>query len=45
MSASKRSNKIHSLTVETEYLREEIKTLVGADGIVGQSCDLVKGLE
>jgi PAS domain S-box-containing protein len=30
-------NKIHSLTAETEYLREEIKTLVGADGIVGQS--------
>ena len=33
-------HKIHSLTVETEYLREEIKLLVGADGIVGQSAPL-----
>ena len=38
-------HKIHSLTVETEYLREEIKMLVGADGIVGQSALLVKNLE
>ncbi|MGZ9143252.1 MAG: sigma 54-interacting transcriptional regulator, partial [Candidatus Binatia bacterium] len=30
-------NKIRSLTVEAEYLRDEIKSLVGADGIVGQS--------
>ena len=29
--------KIHSLTVEAEYLREEIKSLFGADEIVGQS--------
>lgn len=29
--------KIRSLTVEAEYLREEIKTLFGADEIVGQS--------
>jgi PAS domain S-box-containing protein len=37
-------NKIHSLTVETEYLREEIKTLVGADGVVGQSSTWLKVL-
>ena len=37
-------NKIHSLTVETEYLREEIKSLVGADGIVGQSSTWLKTL-
>ena len=37
-------HKIHSLTVEAEYLREEIKLLVGADGIVGQSALLVKNL-
>ena len=37
-------NRIHSLTVETEYLREEIKTLVGADGIVGQSAPWLKVL-
>ena len=30
-------HKIHSLTIETEYLRDEIKTLMGVDGIVGQS--------
>ena len=35
-------HKIHSLTVETEYLREEIKLLVGADGIVGQSPSWLK---
>ena len=29
--------KIRSLTVETEYLREEIKALAGADEILGQS--------
>jgi PAS domain S-box-containing protein len=38
-------NKIRSLTVETEYLREEIKMLVGADGIVGQSPTWLKVLD
>jgi len=37
-------NKIHSLTAETEYLREEIKTLAGTDGIVGQSLPWLKVL-
>jgi PAS domain S-box-containing protein len=37
-------NRIHSLTVETEYLREEIKALVGADGMVGQSLPWIKVL-
>ncbi|HEX2931708.1 MAG TPA: sigma 54-interacting transcriptional regulator [Candidatus Binatia bacterium] len=33
-------HKIRSLTVETEYLREEIGALVGADEIVGRSAAL-----
>ena len=37
-------NRIQSLTVETEYLREEIKTLAGVDGIVGQSLPWLKVL-
>ncbi|MGZ8476789.1 MAG: sigma-54-dependent Fis family transcriptional regulator [Candidatus Binatia bacterium] len=37
-------NKIRSLTVEAEYLRDEIKSLVGADGIVGQSRPWLKVL-
>jgi transcriptional regulator with GAF, ATPase, and Fis domain len=37
-------NKIHSLTAETEYLREEIKALVGAGGVVGQSAPWLKAL-
>jgi PAS domain S-box-containing protein len=36
--------KIHSLTVETEYLREEISSLVGADEIIGGSEALRKVL-
>ena len=36
--------KIHSLTVETEYLREEINSLVGGEGIVGKSPALAKVL-
>ncbi len=36
--------KIRSLTVETEYLREEISSLVGADEIVGRSEALRKVL-
>ena len=36
--------KIRSLTVEAEYLREEISGLVGADEIVGQSEALLKVL-
>jgi PAS domain S-box-containing protein len=37
--------KIRSLTVETEYLREEIKSLTGADDIVGQSAPWLKVLQ
>src|SRR6266550_1672910 len=37
-------NKIRCLTVEAEYLREEISGLVGADEIVGQSEALLKVL-
>ncbi len=36
--------KIRSLTVETEYLREEISSLVGADEIIGGSEPLRKVL-
>jgi PAS domain S-box-containing protein len=36
--------KIRSLTVEAEYLREEIKSLFGADEIVGQSEALLGAL-
>jgi PAS domain S-box-containing protein len=36
--------KIRSLTVEAEYLREEIRGLVGADEMVGQSETLLKAL-
>jgi len=36
--------KIRSLTVETEYLREEISALVGSDEIVGQSAALMSVL-
>ena len=36
--------KIRSLTVEAEYLREEISGLVGADEMVGQSEALLKAL-
>ena len=36
--------KIRSLTVETEYLREEITSLVGSEEIVGRSEALVKVL-
>jgi PAS domain S-box-containing protein len=36
--------KIRSLTVETEYLREEISSLVGSEEIVGRSEALVKVL-
>jgi PAS domain S-box-containing protein len=36
--------KIRSLTIEAEYLREEISGLVGADEIVGQSEALLKVL-
>lgn len=36
--------KTHSLTVETEYLREELKTLAGGDEIIGQSEALRKVL-
>ena len=36
--------KIRSLTVETEYLREEISSLVGADEIIGGSEALRKVL-
>jgi transcriptional regulator with GAF, ATPase, and Fis domain len=37
-------HKIRSLTVEAEYLREEIGTLVGADEIVGRSAALSRVL-
>jgi len=36
--------KIRSLTVETEYLREEISALVGSDEIVGRSAALMSVL-
>jgi PAS domain S-box-containing protein len=36
--------KIRSLTVEAEYLREEISSLVGADEIIGRSEPLLKVL-
>jgi PAS domain S-box-containing protein len=36
--------KIRSLTVEAEYLREEISSLVGADEMLGQSETLLKAL-
>lgn len=35
--------KIHSLTSETEYLREEIRTLFGFDEVIGQS-EPIKGV-
>jgi PAS domain S-box-containing protein len=37
--------KIHSLTAEAEYLREEIKTLCGFDEILGHSTPLKEVLE
>jgi PAS domain S-box-containing protein len=37
--------KIRALTVETEYLREEISSLIGADEIIGRSAALSKVLE
>ena len=37
--------KIHSLTAEAEYLRQEIKTLCGFDEILGQSAALKRVLE
>lgn len=37
--------KIRALTVETEYLREEISSLIGADEIFGRSAALSKVLE
>ncbi|MGH7845478.1 MAG: sigma-54-dependent Fis family transcriptional regulator [Candidatus Binatia bacterium] len=37
--------KIHSLTAEAEYLRQEIKTLCGFDEILGQSAPLKRVLE
>ncbi|HXG52172.1 MAG TPA: sigma 54-interacting transcriptional regulator [candidate division Zixibacteria bacterium] len=36
--------KIQSLTVETEYLREELKSLIGADEIIGRSEALLRVL-
>jgi len=36
--------KIHSLTVEAEYLREELKSVLGADEVVGESEALLKVL-
>ena len=37
--------KIRSLTVETEYLREELSGLMGSDEIVGQSAPFLKVLD
>jgi PAS domain S-box-containing protein len=37
--------KIRALTVETEYLREEISSLIGSDEIVGRSAALSKVLD